>query len=129
MEFPEGLHYTKTHEWVKEQTGQAKVGITEFAQKELSDVVYVELPEIGREVKAGEAVAVVESVKAAFDIYSPLSGKVVEVNSDLENDPSLVNSDSYGKGWFFVLEGIAKNDIEKLMDKTAYEKHVQQQDH
>lgn len=120
MSYPKDLKYSKTHEWVKDENGTCIVGITEYAQKELSDVVYVELPEEGREVSKGEAVCVVESVKAAFDIYSPVSGKVVAINEGLEDDPALVNSDCYGDGWFFKLEASNASEIEAMMDADAY---------
>ncbi len=97
MDFPEDLFYTKSHEWArKEGNNKVRVGITSHAQSELGDVVYVELPDLDRVVKAGAACTVVESVKAAYDIYSPVSGKVIETNNDLENNPQLVNEDPYG---------------------------------
>ncbi|MBU1864145.1 MAG: glycine cleavage system protein GcvH [Candidatus Omnitrophica bacterium] len=125
MKFPNNCKYTKTHEWTKKEEKVCIVGVTEYAQKELSDVVYVELPDISRDIKAGEAVCVVESVKAAFDIFAPLSGRVLEVNTDLENNPALINSDPYGKGWLFKLECSNENELNSLMDAAAYGKHIE----
>lgn len=121
-EVPEGLGYTKDHEWAKVEGRRARVGITDHAQHELTDVVYVELPPVGKVVKRGEELGVVESVKAASEIYAPLSGKVVEVNKVLEERPELVNQSPYGEGWIVVLE-VADTD-ETLWDAAAYRKHV-----
>ena len=117
---PEDLRYTKSHEWVRVEGQTATVGITDHAQTELTDVVYVELPQVGKELKAGEACAVVESVKAASDIYAPLSGRVTEVNIKLEQDPGLVNSDPYGEGWFFKVELTCPEEVSQLLDAQAY---------
>ena len=117
---PEDLRYTKSHEWVRVEGQTATVGITDHAQTELTDVVYVELPQVGKELKAGEACAVVESVKAASDIYAPLSGRVTEVNIKLEQDPGLVNSDPYGEGWFFKMELTCPEEVSQLLDAQAY---------
>ena len=125
MGYPADLKYSKTHEWVKNNASEVSVGITEYAQKELSDVVYVELPEVGREVSAGEAVCVVESVKAAFDIYTPVAGTIVDVNSTVEDDPALVNNDCYGKGWLFKVEVSDPKQINAMMDAESYTKHVE----
>ena len=100
------------------------VGITDHAQQELSDVVFIELPKVGRVVKAEEACAVVESVKAAFDIYAPVSGKVIRVNPVLEKDPALVNKDPYAEGWFYALEAADPKDISNLMNKKTYEQFL-----
>lgn len=124
MNFPDDLFYTKTHEWVKLDNGCFLVGISEYAQNELSDVVYVELPEVGREIKAGETICVVESVKAAFDIYSPVSGVIEEANAALEDDPSLVNSDPYESGWFIRVKSDDTEQVNQLMPPTEYKKHV-----
>ncbi len=124
MVFPDDLRYTKTHEWVKVNGNTATVGITEYAQSEISDVVYVELPEVGKEVKKGNQISVVESVKAAFDIYAPLSGKVVEVNVSLEDDPSIVNSDPYGNGWMYKLELSDLSEINELLDSEGYKTEI-----
>lgn len=103
MNVPDDLKYAESHEWVRRDGDRARVGITDHAQSELSDVVFVELPKVGARVEAKQAVAVVESVKAASDIYAPVSGTVVEVNEALESDPSLVNNDAFGEGWLFVV--------------------------
>lgn len=126
MNVPEGLFYTKTHEWARQESEEVVVGITDHAQSELSDVVFIELPKVGREAKQGDAVAVVESVKAAYDIYAPVSGKVARVNAEIEKDPSLVNKDPYGKGWLFVLQGVRKEDLRNLLDKRGYEALLRQ---
>jgi len=126
MDFPEDLFYTKTHEWAKKEgDNKVRVGITSHAQSELGDVVYVELPDIDKIVKAGTACTVVESVKAAYDIYAPVSGKVIETNSDLENNPQLVNEDPYGKGWFSIIEMEDPQELTKLLSNKDYEKLCQ----
>lgn len=117
--------YTKEHEWVVLDGDIATVGITDHAQEQLGDVVFVELPEVNREVVAGEACAVVESVKAASDVYAPLTGKVVETNSEIIDDPALVNSDAEGEGWFFRIELDDTDAFEALMDADAYEEYVE----
>src|SRR3954469_2372317 len=101
---PSDLRYAKSHEWVRVAGNTATIGITDHAQHELTDVVFVELPAVGRKVKAGEACAVVESVKTASDIYSPVSGEIVEVNKAVSDNPALVNTDSYGNGWFYKIK-------------------------
>ena len=121
---PEGLHYTKDHEWAKLEGSRARVGITDHAQHELTDVVYVELPAVGKAVKQGEEIGVVESVKAASEIYAPFSGKVVEVNKALEDKPELVNQSPYVDGWIAVLEVSDAVEAKALMDATAYRKLV-----
>ncbi len=112
--------YTKDHEWIRLDGDIVTVGITDHAQEALGDVVFIELPELERAVAAGEACAVVESVKAASDIYAPLAGKVVEVNSSIVDEPALVNSDAMGEGWFFRLEIDDTEAFEALMDEAAY---------
>jgi len=122
MNFPEDLFYTKTHEWVKKEgEDKVRIGITSHAQSQLGDVVYVELPALDRTVKAGEACTVIESVKAAYDIYAPVSGKVTEVNNDLENNSQLVNEDPYGKGWFFVIEIEDPQQLKNFLSNKEYE--------
>ena len=123
-EVPEGLRYTKDHEWAKVEGTRVRVGITDHAQRELTDVVYVELPPIGKVVKQGEEIGVVESVKAASEIYAPFSGKVVEVNGILESKPELVNQSPYGEGWVLVLEIGDASEAESLMDAASYRKHI-----
>src|SRR6202008_4436893 len=104
MNVPDDLLYAETHEWIRREGDKVRVGITDHAQSELTDVVYVELPKMDRNVKAKEAVAVVESVKAASDIYAPVKGTVVDVNKALEADPGLINREPYGQGWIFILK-------------------------
>jgi len=121
---PDGLRYTKDHEWAKIEGRRARVGITDHAQHELTDVVYVELPPVGKVVKAGDEIGVVESVKAASEIYAPLGGKVVEVNKVLDDKPELVNASPYGDGWMVVLEVSDPAEAKSLMDAASYRKHT-----
>lgn len=115
------MRYTKSHEWVGlDDATIATVGITDHAQHELTDVVFVELPAVGRQVKAGEAIAVVESVKTASDIYSPVSGVITAINTDLSANPGLVNTDPYGAGWFCRMKISSPSELSSLMDATAY---------
>jgi len=120
VEFPEDLRYTEEHEWIRVSDGRATVGITEYAQDQLGDVVYVELPSVGDEVKAMRPFGVVESVKAASDLFSPLTGIVVEVNSKLAEEPELVNNDPYGDGWMIVVELEEGCDLSILLDPEEY---------
>jgi glycine cleavage system H protein len=124
MNFPANLKYSKTHEWVESKGTVVTCGITDYAQKEISDVVFVEVPKAGRIVKQGEPVAVVESVKAAFDIYSPVSGEVSESNTALEQNPALVNQDAYSQGWFFKIKPSNPAELSNLLSSADYEKHV-----
>jgi glycine cleavage system H protein len=119
------LKFTNDHEWVLLNGAHATIGITNHAQEALGDLVFVELPEVGRTVDAAEACAVVESVKAASDVYAPLPGKVTEVNPAIVDDPALVNRDPAGAGWFFKLELAAGADLAALMDQAAYDKFVE----
>jgi glycine cleavage system H protein len=119
---PANLRYRDSHEWVDPATGT--VGITDHAQHELTDVVFVELPKVGAKVKAGDHVAVVESVKAASDIYAPVSGEVIEVNSALPDNPSLLNTDPHGGGWIFKLAIAEPAELQALMDAAAYQQHI-----
>lgn len=120
MNTPTDLRYASSHEWVRLDGGIATVGISDHAQAELTDVVFVELPEVGKAVDGGDPTAVVESVKAASDIYAPIGGEVVEVNPDVEADPSLVNTDPYGKGWIFKLKVKDEAQVSNLLDAAAY---------
>jgi glycine cleavage system H protein len=122
---PTDKRYSKGHEWVSLDGDIATIGITDHAQEQLGDVVFVELPEGNREVAAGEPCAVVESVKAASDVYAPLTGKVVATNPGIIDDPALVNSDAEGKGWFFRLETHDTAAFEALMDSDAYQKYLE----
>ena len=121
---PSELKYAKTHEWVRIAGQYATVGITDHAQHELTDVVFVELPSKGRSLKAGESCAVVESVKTASDIYSPVSGEVEDVNQAVVDNPALVNTDPYGEGWFFKLKLASPEEAARLMAAEEYEKQV-----
>jgi glycine cleavage system H protein len=121
------LKFSKDHEWVRLEGGVATIGITDHAQNALGDVVFVDLPEAGREVAANEACAVVESVKAASDVYAPIAGKIVEANAALADDPSLVNSASTTDGWFFRIEPADLAEIEALMDEATYAAFVDSQ--
>jgi glycine cleavage system H protein len=120
MNVPEHLQYTETHEWLRLDGATATVGITDHAQAELTDIVFVELPKVGTALTAKQAAAVVESVKAASDIYSPIGGTVAEVNTKLESDPGLVNRDPYGEGWLFTLSVEAGEQIENLKEASQY---------
>ena len=125
---PSSLKYSKEHEWVRVEGDTATIGITDFAQEQLTDIVFVELPEVGRKVDAGEAVAVVESVKSVSDVYSPVAGEVSAVNKELEAHPEKVNEDPFGSGWILRLR-VAKPDLSALMDAAAYQKFVDEQGH
>ena len=124
MNVPDDLLYTDSHEWIKREGDNVRVGITDHAQAELTDVVYVELPKADREANAREAIAVVESVKAASDIYAPVKGKVVETNKALESNPALINTDPFGQGWIFVLKIENADDLKQLKDAAAYRKQI-----
>ena len=121
MEFPEGLLYTESHEWVRDGGAHATIGITDYAQKQLKDIVYVELPEIGAQFKKGDSVGVVESVKTVADIYSPLSGKVVDRNVTLKDHPQFVNEDPYGKGWIIKMEIQDRTELKGFLSAKAYQ--------
>lgn len=121
MSEPQDLFYAKTHEWVSLEDGIATIGITDFAQSQLSDLTFVELPEVGITFEAGDEAAVVESVKAAADVYAPISGEVVAVNEYLEESPELINKDSYGAGWIFKLKVHDESEVDDLMDADSYE--------
>ena len=121
MNIPDHLHYTPDHEWVKIEGDLATVGITDHAQEELSDVVYVELPSVGQAVGSGDEVGTVESVKAASPIYAPLGGEVVEINTELEGDPSVINSSPDEEGWIFKVRLQDSGDLDDLLDVAGYE--------
>lgn len=128
MKVPEDLKYTREHEWVKIEGKRAKVGITDFAQKQLGDLVFIELPEVDETFAVGDAFAVLESVKAAADVYAPLPGTVVAVNEDLEDDPSLVNNDPYGEGWLAVIELAEGADLDDLMGADEYQQFAAEEE-
>ncbi|MBN2065404.1 MAG: glycine cleavage system protein GcvH [Candidatus Thermoplasmatota archaeon] len=119
------LKYTETHEWVKEKNGKAVVGITDHAQEELTDIVFVELPDVGKEVKKGDELCVVESVKSVSEIYAPLSGTIVNVNSALDDEPEKVNKSPYDDGWLVELEIKNPKETSTLLDATSYKKTIQ----
>lgn len=123
---PDDRRYTKEHEWAKEDNGRIVIGITDFAQDQLGDVVFVGLPEAGTEVEAGKPLGEVESTKSVSDVYSPVSGKVVEKNPEVESNPELVNSDPYGQGWLIAIEGSAEV-LESLMTASDYQTLVGEQ--
>ena len=122
------LHFTRAHCWVREEGAVVAVGITDYAQEQMSELTFVELPEVGEQVEAEEEVAVVESVKAANDVYAPLSGTITEVNEALQDQPELVNSDPFGKGWIFKMKPARKADLNDLLDADAYEAQLPQDD-
>src|SRR3989344_6170103 len=122
MENPKDLKYTKEHEWIKVENNTAIIGITDFAQETLTDIVFVELPEIGKKVTQSRTAATIESVKSVSDIYAPASGEVIEVNEELTDHPELVNNDPYGKGWIFKVRIADKNELNSLMSSEEYTK-------
>ena len=124
MDTPRNLKYTNSHEWVKTDGRQVVVGITDFAQDQLSDLTYVELPTVGDSFAGQEEVAVLESVKAASDVYAPVSGTITAVNSELLDHPELINSDPYGKGWLFKMTPDDSTELEGLMDATQYDQSM-----
>lgn len=123
--YPEDFYYTKDHEWVKVKGGEATIGLTDFAQKQLGDVVYVELPEVGSELGFHQSLGVIESVKAVSDIYSPIAGAVVAVNEGLNDAPEQVNEDPHGQGWIIRLKVKDAAELEKLMSVDEYEKFLE----
>ena len=126
MEFPEDLRYTKEHEWARADGVRVRVGITDFAQDALGDVVYVDLPEVGAEVTASQAFGEVESTKSVSDVFSPLSGTIVERNPLLDERPELVNEQPYGDGWLIVIEVADPTLVEQLLDAAAYQAFIQE---
>jgi glycine cleavage system H protein len=127
MDFPEDLKYTREHEWARQKGSRIVIGITDFAQDQLGDVVFVELPEIGDTVKKGESFGVVESTKAVSELFAPISGKVVEVNDPLADAPETINSDPYEEGWMIAVEPADPKEVEALMDVRAYRAFVEEQ--
>jgi len=121
---PQNLRYTTEHEWVRLEGDEAVVGITDFAQKKLGDIVFIEVPEIGRELPAGGTLGAIESVKAASDIYAPLAGRVAAANDQLSAAPGAVNRDPYGAGWIARLSGVSRAEFEKLLDAAAYQARI-----
>ena len=127
MEFPANLRYTKEHEWARQEGNRVVVGITDYAQKELGDVVFVELPEVGTTIEAMGTFGVVESVKAVSDLYAPVSGTIVEANTILEDQPELVNASPYGQGWMVVIEVTHLEELQQLLTSTEYQAYVAQE--
>ncbi|WP_176447769.1 glycine cleavage system protein GcvH [Lentibacillus sp. CBA3610] len=124
MSLPNDLFYTKEHEWVKKEDGKVRIGITDFAQDELGDIVFVELPEVGDELEADEPFGSVESVKTVSELYAPISGKVVEINEELEDSPEFVNESPYDKAWMVVVEPADPSDVDELLSAEQYEAAV-----
>ena len=124
MNFPKHLRYTKDHEWIKLDGNTATIGITDYAQRELGDIVYVEVETVGKSMKAGEVFGTVEAVKTVSDLFLPVDGKITELNKDLANSPESVNNDPYGSGWMIKMTVNNPADVEALMDSAAYETQV-----
>ena len=124
MKFPENLRYTKDHEWVRIEGDTAVIGITDFAQHELGDIVYVEIESVGQQLNAGEVFGTVEAVKTVSDLYLPVTGTVTEINPKLNANPDLVNTDPYGEGWMVKMKVSSTSDVEALMDAQAYQNLV-----
>jgi glycine cleavage system H protein len=124
MNYPDNLRYTKDHEWVKVEGDTALVGITDFAQRELGDIVYVEIETVGQELQSGSVFGTVEAVKTVSDLYLPLTGSVTEVNPELNNNPELVNTDPYGGGWMIRMKLADPNEVENLLTSEAYQSLV-----
>ena len=127
MEFPANLRYTKEHEWARQEGNRIVVGITDYAQKELGDVVFVELPEVGTTIETMGTFGVVESVKAVSDLYAPVSGTIVEANIVLEDQPELVNASPYGQGWMVVIEAVHADEFQQLLTAAEYQAYVAQE--
>jgi glycine cleavage system H protein len=128
MDFPEDLRYTREHEWARKKGENLVIGITDFAQEQLGDVVYVELPDVGDPVKKGESFGVVESTKAVSELFAPLTGKVVEVNDPLADAPETINDDPYEEGWMIVVAPSDPRELDALMDAKAYRAFVEEQE-
>ena len=126
---PEGLHYTKAHEWVKVEGDRGRIGITHFAQSQLGDIVFAEMPHVGRVLRQMETFGVVESVKAVSDLYCPLTGEVLEVNSSLESNPEQINTDPYGRGWMLIARIADPKELEHLMTAEEYKAYLAAEDH
>ncbi len=128
MTYPANYHYTKQHEWIDANGDKGTVGVTDFAQSQIGDVVFVELPKPGMKVASGQSFATVESVKAVFEIFAPASGEVTEVNAELHNAPEKVNSDPHGSAWFVKMRLVDPKQLNDLMDAPAYEKFIADQE-
>ncbi|OPY32409.1 MAG: glycine cleavage system protein H [Methanomassiliicoccales archaeon PtaU1.Bin124] len=123
-EVKDGLRYSKDHEWVKVEGGNARIGISDHAQHQLTELAFIQLPQMGQKVKAGDVLAIVESVKNTADVYSPVSGEVVEVNSPLEDDPQVINKSPYDNGWIAVVKMSNPSEVNSLMDAAAYKRFL-----
>lgn len=123
--YPQNYYYTRDHEWVKVEGDVALVGITDFAQKQLGDIVYIELPALGTQLEVHQSIGAIESVKAVSDVFSPVSGEVIEVNEELNNSPEIINQDPYDKGWIIKVRMRSKEDLNQLMTASDYEKYVE----
>ncbi len=121
MKFPEELFYAESHEWIKDEGARVTIGLTEFAQGQLRDIVYVELPEVGATFRKGDSIGVVESVKTASDVFSPVTGKVMETNLSLKDFPQYINEDPYGKGWILKMEIENREELKELLSSAAYQ--------
>jgi glycine cleavage system H protein len=125
--YPKDFYYTKDHEWIQVKGDTGIIGVTDFAQSHLGDIVYVELPKIGTQVKFHQTLGVIESVKAVADVYSPVSGEIIEVNNELSNTPELINQDPHGKGWIVKIKIADENELQNLMTASEYEKFIEGQ--
>ncbi|MGI6364871.1 MAG: glycine cleavage system protein GcvH [Bacillota bacterium] len=128
MKIPQELKYTKEHEWVKVEGNKVIIGVTDYAQHQLGDIVFVELPDVDDEVSSGDSIVVLESVKAAADVYAPVDGVIVEVNEGLEDDPALVNTDPYGDGWLVAIELADEAELDGLLTAEEYQQFVAEQE-
>jgi glycine cleavage system H protein len=124
MHIPAELKYTKDHEWARIEGDIATVGITDYAQSELGDIVYVELPEVGKKTQQSDSFGTIEAVKAVSDLFAPLSGEIIEINHQLSDQPEVINKDPYGEGWLVKIKVSNKNEISKLLDKNKYEELI-----
>jgi glycine cleavage system H protein len=129
VEIAKDVRYTKTHEWARQEKDRVRVGLSDFAQGELSDIVFVELPKVGTEIVQGKEMGVIESVKSASDLYSPVSGTVLEINDKLSKNPEMVNKSPYTDGWLIVVKPKSVDELKNLMDHSAYEKHIKETKH
>ncbi len=124
MNFPDNLKYTKEHEWLRIENDTAVVGVTDYAQSELGDIVYIEFPEVGTSFSQNDSIGTIEAVKTVADLYAPVSGELLEVNTELKDNPELVNQDPYEKGWMLKIKIGDPSEIDTLMDSSAYKEHV-----
>jgi glycine cleavage system H protein len=126
VQIPEDLRYTKDHEWLRVEAGIGTIGISDYAQGELTDITFVELPEVGTELKKGDSFGTVDGIKAVSEVYSPVDGTVTEVNGDLEDQPELINDEPYGKGWMIRIELADESQTDAMLDSTAYAKLIEE---